>query len=139
MSNSFSGSTPQSGVSQYYGGDIPFIRSGEIHEDSTELNITEYGSDDSGDGEEDGVSAPKRKRHTGRPMKNSMPITSNARTLLKSAGPRIGLHVGQYLIASGASALTSIPKATMRKNGNCSRLFCGNDALRISRSDSVLW
>ena len=61
-------------------------------------------------------------------MKNSMPITSNARTLLKSAGPRIGLHVGQYLIASVASALTSISKATMRKNGNCSRLFCGNDA-----------
>ena len=30
-------------------------------------------------------------------------------------------YVGPYLIASGASALTSIPKATMRKNGNCSR------------------
>ena len=60
--------------------------------------------------------AAYRKTH-----ENSMLIISNARTLLKSADPRIGLHVGPYLIASGASALTSIPKATMRKNGNCSQ------------------
>lgn len=69
----------------------------------------------------DSVSALKRKRHTGSPMKNLTPIISCARTLLKSAGQRIGLQVGPYLIASGASALVSILKATMRKNGNCSR------------------
>ena len=42
------------------------------------------------------------------------------------SGKMICLHVGQYLIASGASALTSTPKATMRKNVNCFRLFYGN-------------
>lgn len=67
------------------------------------------------------VSVLKRKRHTGRPMKNLTPIISSARTLPKSAGQRIGLHAGPCQKASGASALTSIPKATMRKNGNCSR------------------
>lgn len=67
------------------------------------------------------VPALKRKRHTGRPMKNLMPIISSARTLPKSAGPRTGLHAGPYHKAPGVSALTSIPKATMRKNGNCSR------------------
>lgn len=67
------------------------------------------------------VSVLKRKRHTGRPMKNLTPIISSARTLPKSAGPRTGLHAGPYQKASCVSALTSIPKATMRKNGNCSR------------------
>lgn len=43
FSTSFSGGTPTAGVSDYYGGDIPFIRSGEIHEDRTELFITKSG------------------------------------------------------------------------------------------------
>lgn len=43
FSTSFSGGTPTAGVSDYYGGDIPFIRSGEIHEDRTELFITQSG------------------------------------------------------------------------------------------------
>ena len=67
------------------------------------------------------VSVLKRKRHTGRPMKNLTPIISSARTLPKGTGPRTGLHAGPYQKASGVSALTSIPKATMRKNGNRSR------------------
>lgn len=37
----FSGGTPQSGNPKYYGGNIPFIRSGEIHSAKTELSITE--------------------------------------------------------------------------------------------------
>lgn len=40
---SFSGGTPKSGTADYYGGSIPFIRSGEIHETETELFITEEG------------------------------------------------------------------------------------------------
>lgn len=40
---SFSGGTPKSGAADYYGGSIPFIRSGEIHETETELFITEEG------------------------------------------------------------------------------------------------
>lgn len=43
MSTSFSGGTPSAGVAQYYGGNIPFIRSGEIGEDKTQLFITEEG------------------------------------------------------------------------------------------------
>ena len=43
FSTSFSGGTPVVGVSDYYGGNIPFIRSGEIQEDKTELFITEAG------------------------------------------------------------------------------------------------
>ena len=39
----YSGGTPASGKSEYYGGDIPFIRSGEIHSCNTELSITETG------------------------------------------------------------------------------------------------
>ena len=39
----YSGGTPTSGRSEYYGGEIPFIRSGEIHSDNTELSITEMG------------------------------------------------------------------------------------------------
>ena len=37
----FSGGTPASSKKEYYDGNIPFIRSGEIHLDSTELCITE--------------------------------------------------------------------------------------------------
>ena len=40
---SYSGGTPTAGKSEYYGGLIPFIRSGEISEDHTELFITEEG------------------------------------------------------------------------------------------------
>lgn len=40
---SFSGGTPKSGNPQYYGGNIPFIRSGEIHGSETALFITEEG------------------------------------------------------------------------------------------------
>lgn len=41
ISNSFSGGTPKVGVAEYYGGKIPFIRSGEISQDFTELFITQ--------------------------------------------------------------------------------------------------
>ena len=37
----FSGGTPASSRKEYYGGNIPFIRSGELHSDSTALYITE--------------------------------------------------------------------------------------------------
>lgn len=40
MTTSYSGGTPTAGYAEYYGGDIPFIRSGEIHEDKTELCLT---------------------------------------------------------------------------------------------------
>ena len=40
-SNTYSGGTPSVGNERYYGGDIPFIRSGEINSDSTELFLTE--------------------------------------------------------------------------------------------------
>lgn len=39
----FSGGTPLSNNPKYYNGEIPFIRSGEIHNDKTELFITEDG------------------------------------------------------------------------------------------------
>lgn len=39
----FSGGTPTSSNADYYGGEIPFIRSGEIHLTSTELFITDIG------------------------------------------------------------------------------------------------
>lgn len=35
----YSGGTPTSSNKDYYSGDIPFIRSGELHERSTELFI----------------------------------------------------------------------------------------------------
>ncbi|MEK4628999.1 restriction endonuclease subunit S [Solibacillus sp. FSL R7-0682] len=41
ITNSYSGGTPSVGRSEYYDGDIPFIRSGEINSDSTELFISE--------------------------------------------------------------------------------------------------
>lgn len=47
LSNVFSGGTPRAGVSEYYGGSIPFIRSGEIHNDKTELFLTEKGFNNS--------------------------------------------------------------------------------------------
>jgi len=43
LASMFSGGTPRSGVSQYYGGEIPFIRSGEIHGCATELFLTDDG------------------------------------------------------------------------------------------------
>ncbi len=40
---SYSGGTPSAGNPEYYGGSTPFIRSGEIHEERTELYISEKG------------------------------------------------------------------------------------------------
>ena len=39
----FSGGTPSSSKKEYYDGSIPFIRSGELHMNKTELFITEEG------------------------------------------------------------------------------------------------
>ena len=47
ITTSYSGGTPKSGTAEYYDGDIPFIRSGEIYGDTTELFITEAGMDNS--------------------------------------------------------------------------------------------
>ena len=43
----FSGGTPSSSNKDFYGGDIAFIRSGELHANSTELFITQDGYDNS--------------------------------------------------------------------------------------------
>ena len=43
IADSFSGGTPTAGNSEYYGGSIPFIRSAEIKNDTTELFLTEEG------------------------------------------------------------------------------------------------
>ena len=43
----FSGGTPSSSNKDFYGGNIAFIRSGELHADSTELFITQVGFDNS--------------------------------------------------------------------------------------------
>ena len=43
VSESYSGGTPTVGVKEYYGGEIPFIRSAEINSDATELFLTEEG------------------------------------------------------------------------------------------------
>ena len=43
----FSGGTPKSTNSSYYGGTIPFIRSGEIHSDKTELFLSDEGLNNS--------------------------------------------------------------------------------------------
>lgn len=40
---SFSGGTPSTSEKEYYGGDIPFIRSAEINKEATELFLTEDG------------------------------------------------------------------------------------------------
>ena len=47
ITESFSGGTPSSGNSEYYGGSIPFIRSGEISLNITELFVTEAGLNNS--------------------------------------------------------------------------------------------
>ena len=47
ITESFSGGTPTAGKSECYGGDIPFIRSGEISSELTELFITENGLNNS--------------------------------------------------------------------------------------------
>lgn len=44
---SFSGGTPRSGTPSYYNGTIPFIRSGEINQDKTELFLSQEGLDNS--------------------------------------------------------------------------------------------
>ncbi len=41
--NSFSGSTPNTSRKEFYGGEIPFIRSAEIGKESTELFLTQEG------------------------------------------------------------------------------------------------
>ena len=43
ISQSYSGGTPSVGISSFYGGSIPFIRSGEINDEKTELFLTEEG------------------------------------------------------------------------------------------------
>ncbi|HEQ0956707.1 TPA: restriction endonuclease subunit S [Streptococcus pyogenes] len=43
ISRMFSGGTPNVGISEYYNGNIPFIRSAEINSDQTELSITDKG------------------------------------------------------------------------------------------------
>ena len=43
ISESYSGGTPSVGISEFYNGNIPFIRSAEINCNSTELYITELG------------------------------------------------------------------------------------------------
>lgn len=43
ITSSYSGGTPKAGTTGYYDGDIPFIRSGEIYGNTTELFITEEG------------------------------------------------------------------------------------------------
>jgi type I restriction enzyme S subunit len=47
ITTSYSGGTPQAGNAEYYNGDIPFIRSGEIYEEHTELFITQKGMNNS--------------------------------------------------------------------------------------------
>jgi len=41
--DSYSGGTPTVGIKEYYGGQIPFIRSAEINSETTELFLTEEG------------------------------------------------------------------------------------------------
>ncbi len=43
ISRCFSGGTPSAGQQEFYGGDIPFIRSGEISGSQTELTLTRTG------------------------------------------------------------------------------------------------
>lgn len=47
ITDSFSGGTPKVGNEEYYGGEIPFIRSAEINSSTTELYITKKGLDNS--------------------------------------------------------------------------------------------
>ena len=43
ITTSYSGGTPKASIAEYYGGEIPFIRSGEIYGNATELFITKEG------------------------------------------------------------------------------------------------
>ena len=43
ISDTYSGGTPTADKAEYYGGNIPFIRSAEVNSDSTELFLTEEG------------------------------------------------------------------------------------------------
>lgn len=45
--DSFSGGTPDTSIKEYYGGNIPFIRSAEIEKETTELFITQIGFENS--------------------------------------------------------------------------------------------
>jgi len=47
IAKTFSGGTPSANNKDYYGGNIPFIRSGEINSDHTELFLTQNGLDNS--------------------------------------------------------------------------------------------
>lgn len=47
ITSSYSGGTPTAGKAEYYDGDIPFIRSGEINEEKTELFLSELGYNNS--------------------------------------------------------------------------------------------
>ena len=47
IATTFSGGTPSINKKQYYGGDIPFIRSGEIKGTKTELSLTQLGVEES--------------------------------------------------------------------------------------------
>lgn len=47
ISTSYSGGTPIVGNAKFYGGTIPFIRSGEIHSSKTELFLTQEGLENS--------------------------------------------------------------------------------------------
>lgn len=47
ITESYSGGTPTAGRKEYYDGDIPFIRSGEISSDKTELFLSEDGLNNS--------------------------------------------------------------------------------------------
>lgn len=47
ISSSYSGGTPSVGNANYYNGDIPFIRSGEIYESHTELFLSKEGLENS--------------------------------------------------------------------------------------------
>ena len=47
ITSSYSGGTPTAGKPEYYNGDIPFIRSGEINEEKTELFLSELGYNNS--------------------------------------------------------------------------------------------
>mgnify|MGYP003207667354 FL=1 len=47
IADSYSGGTPTAGKKEFYDGDIPFIRSGEISSDKTELFLSEDGLNNS--------------------------------------------------------------------------------------------
>lgn len=47
IASAYSGGTPTASIMEYYNGDIPFIRSGEINEEKTELFLSELGYNNS--------------------------------------------------------------------------------------------